>query len=86
MVSQAQASVGLGATRVIYPGGSKQVQLPVTNNDEKKTFLIQSWIENEEGKKVLVEFDVKLVPTDPPVSLPDDRSTPESTKGQSPLN
>ena len=25
MVSQAQASVGLGATRVIYPGGSKQV-------------------------------------------------------------
>jgi len=52
MVSQAQASVGLGATRVIYPGGSKQVQLPVTNNDEKKTFLIQSWIENEEGKKV----------------------------------
>ncbi|HFE1837135.1 TPA: molecular chaperone [Klebsiella pneumoniae] len=64
MVSQAQASVGLGATRVIYPGGSKQVQLPVTNNDEKKTFLIQSWIENEEGKK-----DGRFVITPPLFSM-----------------
>jgi hypothetical protein len=38
--------------------------------------------ENEDGKKVLVEFDVKLVPTDPPASLPDERSAPESTKDE----
>lgn len=64
MVSQGQASVGLGATRVIYPAGSKQVQLPVTNNDEKSTFLIQSWIENVEGKK-----DSQFVITPPLFSM-----------------
>ncbi|MEL4013218.1 fimbrial biogenesis chaperone [Dryocola clanedunensis] len=50
-VSQAQASVALGATRVIYPADQKQVKLPVTNNDEMSTFLIQSWIENADDKK-----------------------------------
>ncbi|WP_240337814.1 MULTISPECIES: fimbria/pilus periplasmic chaperone [Enterobacter] len=49
--SLADAGVALGATRVIYPADQKQVQLPVTNNDEKSTYLIQSWIENTEGKK-----------------------------------
>lgn len=35
--SQAEAAVAVGATRVIYPAGQKQVQLAVTNNDEKST-------------------------------------------------
>lgn len=48
---QAQAGVALGATRVIYPAGQKQVQLGVSNNDESSTWLIQSWIENEAGNK-----------------------------------
>lgn len=48
---QAFASVALGSTRVIYPEGNKQVQLAVTNNDEKGMFLIQSWLENNDGKK-----------------------------------
>ncbi|EPH3386186.1 fimbria/pilus periplasmic chaperone [Klebsiella oxytoca] len=47
----ADASVALGATRVIYPAGQKQVQLAVTNNDEKSTYLIQSWVENVDGAK-----------------------------------
>ncbi|HCT4231635.1 fimbria/pilus periplasmic chaperone [Klebsiella pneumoniae] len=47
----ADASVALGATRVIYPAGQKQVQLAVTNNDEKSTYLIQSWVENADGAK-----------------------------------
>ncbi|OLF52897.1 molecular chaperone FimC [Pseudomonas chlororaphis] len=47
----AAAGVALGATRVIYPAGQKQVQLPVTNNDEKSTYLIQSWVENAGGQK-----------------------------------
>lgn len=46
-----QASVALGATRVIYPSDQKQVQLTVNNNDEKSTYLIQSWVENINGKK-----------------------------------
>ncbi|WP_148720901.1 fimbria/pilus periplasmic chaperone, partial [Klebsiella oxytoca] len=41
--ARAEAGVALGATRVIYPAGQKQVQLAVTNNDEKSTYLIQSW-------------------------------------------
>lgn len=35
--ASAQAGVALGATRVIYPAGQKQVQLAVTNNDENST-------------------------------------------------
>lgn len=48
--TQAQAGVALGATRVIYPAGQKQVQLAVTNNDDN-TYLIQSWVENADGVK-----------------------------------
>lgn len=50
VINQAYAAVSLGATRVIYFAGEKQVKLPVINNDEKR-YLIQSWIENSEGKK-----------------------------------
>ncbi|WP_185931901.1 fimbria/pilus periplasmic chaperone [Klebsiella spallanzanii] len=46
-----EAGVALGATRVIYPAGQKQVQLAVTNNDDSSTYLIQSWVENNEGQK-----------------------------------
>lgn len=35
--ASAQAGVALGATRVIYPAGQKQVQLAVTNNDDNST-------------------------------------------------
>ncbi|EPG7579519.1 fimbria/pilus periplasmic chaperone [Providencia huaxiensis] len=49
--NQANAAVALGATRVIYDEGQKQVQLSVTNNDEKGVFLIQSWVENTNGQK-----------------------------------
>lgn len=45
------AGVALGATRVVYPAGEKQVQLIVSNSDEKSSFLIQSWVENEKGDK-----------------------------------
>ena len=46
-----QAGVALGATRVIYPAGQKQVQLGVSNNDDSSTYLIQSWVENVDGGK-----------------------------------
>lgn len=48
---QAAAGVALGATRVIYPAGQKQIQLAVSNNDENSTYLIQSWVENNGGQK-----------------------------------
>ncbi|NIF33060.1 fimbria/pilus periplasmic chaperone [Enterobacter sp. Cy-643] len=50
-MARAEAGVALGATRVIYPEGQKQVQLAVTSNDEKSTYLIQSWVENANGDK-----------------------------------
>lgn len=51
---QAKAAVALGATRVVYPAGQKQVQLAVTNNDEKSTFLIQSWWKIRRVRKMAV--------------------------------
>ena len=51
-INQAEASVALGATRVIYPADQKQVSLGVSNNDDKSTFLIQSWVENANGVKI----------------------------------
>jgi fimbrial chaperone protein len=59
-LGMANAGVGLGATRVIYPADQKQVTLGVSNNDEKSTFLIQSWVENADGQK-----DGRLVITPP---------------------
>ena len=47
----AQAGVALGATRVIYPAGQKQVQLGVTNNDDSSSYLILSWVVNADGGK-----------------------------------
>ncbi|AEF44256.1 MULTISPECIES: fimbria/pilus periplasmic chaperone [Serratia] len=63
-IPQSHAGVALGATRVIYPAEQKQVQLAVTNNDDKGNYLIQSWIENAEGKK-----DNRFVITPPLFSM-----------------
>lgn len=51
VIKNAEAGVALGATRVIYPSDQKQVTLGVSNNDDKSTFLIQSWIDNASGTK-----------------------------------
>lgn len=48
---RAEAGVALGATRVVYPADQKQVTLGVSNNNDKDTFLIQSWVENDDGQK-----------------------------------
>lgn len=41
----------LGATRVIYTQGDKQATLAIKNTDEKLRYLIQSWVEDKNGKK-----------------------------------
>lgn len=43
--------IALGATRVIYPQGEKQVSLPVLNTADNVTFLIQSWVSSADGSK-----------------------------------
>lgn len=51
LANSAHAGVALGATRVVYPANQKQVSLGISNNDDKSTFLIQSWVENAAGTK-----------------------------------
>lgn len=43
--------IALGATRVIYPQGEKEVSLSVLNSASNVTFLIQSWISSADGSK-----------------------------------
>ncbi|MCT4714796.1 type 1 fimbria chaperone FimC [Enterobacteriaceae bacterium H18W14] len=49
--AQASGGIGLGATRVIYPSDAKQTSLPITNSDTKERYLVNSWVENNLGKK-----------------------------------
>lgn len=69
--ASAQAGVALGATRVIYPAGQKQVQLAVTNNDDNSTWLIQSWVENADGQR-----DGRFVITPPLFAMQGKKRTP----------
>ncbi|NEG59089.1 fimbrial biogenesis chaperone [Pantoea agglomerans] len=43
--------VGLGATRMIYSADAKQSTLQVRNTHAQASFLIQSWMENANGKR-----------------------------------
>ncbi|MFU2315062.1 fimbrial biogenesis chaperone [Rahnella sp. PCH160] len=40
----------VGRTRVIYAANKKEASLPLSNKSESKPFLIQSWIDNGDGK------------------------------------
>lgn len=40
----------VGRTRVIYEANKKEASLPLSNKSENKPFLIQSWIDNGDGK------------------------------------
>ena len=48
----AEGGISLGATRVIYPAEAKQTSLAVNNSDNKSRFLINSWVEDEQGQKI----------------------------------
>lgn len=43
--------VGLSATRMVYPSSASQTSLSVRNSDKQAPFLIQSWIEDEQGQR-----------------------------------
>lgn len=45
------ANVIIGGTRVIYPSDKREVSITINNLDKENLFLIQSWIENEQGNK-----------------------------------
>jgi len=43
--------IGLGATRVIYAESASQASLPVTDSDPHERYLIQAWVEDDNGHK-----------------------------------
>lgn len=45
------AGIVLGATRLIYNEGDADASISVSNTTTKNIYLIQSWVENENGKK-----------------------------------
>lgn len=46
------AAVGLDRTRVIFDGGKEATSVNITNNNTQLPYLAQSWIEDEDGKKI----------------------------------
>lgn len=50
--SSSPANVIIGGTRVIYPSDKCEVSIAINNLDKENLFLIQSWIEDEDGNKV----------------------------------
>lgn len=67
----AAGGIALGATRVIYPAEAKQTSLAITNSHKQERYLINAWIENEQGTKE------KSFAVTPPlfVSEPDSENT-----------
>ncbi|WP_447884809.1 fimbria/pilus periplasmic chaperone [Serratia fonticola] len=80
--------VSLGSTRIIYPANGNQVSLTINNSDDKSRFLINSWVEDRDGKKS-TDFtvypplfminpgneNVQSIKFDQSRSLPSDRET-----------
>ena len=48
---QAQASVVLGGTRIVYPSNQNEVQITLKNKDVHARYLVQSWVSNIDGSK-----------------------------------
>jgi fimbrial chaperone protein len=49
--AQSFAGISIGATRIIYPYGASSTNVKIMNSSEENSFLIQSWVENEDGEK-----------------------------------
>lgn len=49
VTGQAMAGVVVGGTQFIYPQDKKMITIPVDNTDKKTAYLIQGWIEKEDG-------------------------------------
>jgi P pilus assembly chaperone PapD len=48
----AHAAIAVDRTRVVFPGNQSSVSLNITNENPKLPFLAQSWLEDEQGKKL----------------------------------
>lgn len=50
-LATAEGGISIQGTRIIYPYGKKQTTVNLTNTSRTETFLVQSWVENADGKK-----------------------------------
>jgi fimbrial chaperone protein len=51
LLTQAAGGITLQGTRIVYPQGAKQSTPRITNSSETDTYLVQSWVEREDGQK-----------------------------------
>lgn len=51
MTADSRGGITLNSTRIIYPQGTKQINVPVRNTSDKSVFLVQSWVEDARGNK-----------------------------------
>jgi fimbrial chaperone protein len=49
--AHAGGGVVLGGTRIIYPAGQKEASISVRNTSDTSRFMVQSWAEDQQGKK-----------------------------------
>ncbi|HCM63730.1 MAG TPA: chaperone protein fimC precursor [Morganella sp. (in: Bacteria)] len=59
--SQAYAGIVVGGTRFIYPHNKKMITVPVENTESDRPYLIQSWIEDEDGINKTKDFFITPV-------------------------
>lgn len=50
--TSSQAAIAFDRTRVIFNGGNKSETLSITNQNNKKPYLAQAWVESVDGKKI----------------------------------
>ncbi|WP_072209178.1 fimbria/pilus periplasmic chaperone [Pantoea stewartii] len=48
----ADGGITIQGTRIIYPIDERQMAISISNTSSKDSYLVQSWIENQTGKKV----------------------------------
>lgn len=49
--AMAAGGFGLGSTRLVYPSDSQQITLSVQNGGANTSYLIQSWIDDNQSSK-----------------------------------
>lgn len=49
--AQAKGGVALGATRLIYPEGQKEISVALTNTSQEASYLVQSWMATATDQK-----------------------------------
>lgn len=51
-IQSALAAIALDRTRVIYDGEERSISLNISNENKTRPYLAQSWLEDEQGKKI----------------------------------